>query len=127
MKKLKQGFTLIEILVVLTIMMALMAVIAAKVSDYFRGNEIDKAKRIVENAFAKARSKAVTLEQHVAVYISFRSSEASSEMLPAKLWVVVGAGTDQDDDSSPLSGYDLDEYDSENILILNLVIWNVGI
>jgi len=102
-----KGFSLVEILVVLTIMMGLMAIIAGDISKIFGNNDIDQAQRVIQDAFSKARSKAMTLEREVAVYISFRSQESQPE---SKLWVVVGAGHDQDL-YGPSMGLNLDEFD----------------
>jgi prepilin-type N-terminal cleavage/methylation domain-containing protein len=113
MRKRQQGFTLIELLVVIVIMLGLMAVIAGDISKMFQGNDIDQAKRVVLNAFAKARSKAVALEQYVCIYVAYRTLEEQPE---AKLWVVVGAGVDKDTLlSSPLKGFSVDEFDYDNL------------
>lgn len=107
-KNTRKGFTLIEILVVLMIMLGLMAIIAGDVSQMMAGNDLGQGKSVLQDAFIKARSRAVTLEKTVGVYMSFRTFEDQPE---AKLWVVVGGVKDNDLANSPTEGELLDEND----------------
>lgn len=75
-----RGFTLTELLVVISIMMALAVAALPAIAAFRRGQRLDYAGKVVQSALADARRRAITLRaRHVVVFYidTTDSSEAS--------------------------------------------------
>lgn len=107
MHKTSRGFSLLELLVVIGLIVALSAIAVPSVVDLFQGRALVQAYNIIDGAFQEARSKAISTREETAVIFSYRSDINASAV---KLWIV-GGGLADADPSGPLKGMKVDERD----------------
>ncbi|MGE4157841.1 MAG: Tfp pilus assembly protein FimT/FimU [Planctomycetota bacterium] len=103
----RRGFSLLELLVVIGLIVALSAIAVPSVVDLFQGRALVQAYNIIDGAFQEARSKAISTREETAVIFSYRSDNNSPSV---KLWIV-GGGLVDADPSGPLKGMKIDERD----------------
>jgi prepilin-type N-terminal cleavage/methylation domain-containing protein len=105
--KMKKGFSLIELLVVMSLIVALTTFAAPTIIQMFQGWGISQAYNTLYGAFNEAQSLAITSREDTGVFMYFRSDLSDSKVI--KVWVVSGRSNDVDGSSSALADLTLDE------------------
>lgn len=104
-----RGFSLLELLVVIGLIVALSAIAVPSVVEMFQGRALTQSYNILEGAFQEARSKAISTREETAVIFSYRSSLDDPKVA---IWIMGGGAADTDNSGTgPLKGMKIDERD----------------